>query len=132
MLTDTKWNTKCLVWLLCIEREVLIFSREMEWTGFTLWILQQVKKWIPVLVSWQHTLTQFPQQFIGSGSICDLFCPSGHSYIITLILHNYAQSQKGQSCLPPLLPAIHSYPFPCAGPVWSVNELNQETSLAEN
>lgn len=100
--------------VLCIEREVLRFSREVEWTGFTLWVLQQVKKWIPVLVSWQHTLTQFPQQFIGCGSICDLFYPSGHSYIITLILHNYAQQPKRAILSSPLFPATHS--SPCAGP----------------
>lgn len=104
------------VWCdLCIEREVLRFSREVEWIGFTLGILQQVKKWIPVLVSWQHTLTQFPQQFIGCGSICDLFYPSGHSYIITLILRNYAQQPKRANLSSPIAP---SSPFPSLPLCW--------------
>lgn len=78
----------------CIESKVLICHPEVEWMGFTLWILLQVKIWIPLLVSWQHTLTQFLWQYIGCGSICDLFHPSGHSYIITLISYSYAQQPK--------------------------------------
>lgn len=82
-----------------------------RWTGFTLWILQQVKKWIPLLVSWQHTLTQFPQQFISCGSICDLFYPSGHGYIITFILHNYAEQLKSAILSSPIAHSNQFFPL---------------------